>query len=45
MEAGEREEEVGDADRPLPEVINTEISRGVRWTGEEVRGVVVPVTA
>ena len=45
MEAGEREEEVGDTDRPLPEVNNTEISRGVRWTGEEVRGVVVPVTA
>ena len=36
------EEKVSDPNRPQPEVLNAKISRGMRWTGEKMRGVVAP---
>ena len=42
MEAREGEQEVGDPDRPRPEVLHIEIPRWPGWAGEEVRWVVAP---
>ena len=42
VEAREGEQEVGDPDRPRPEVLHIEIPRWPGRAGEEVRWVVAP---